>query len=84
MADNQQIHIPIQPIGQMATRVVAPSEQQHEQGEINEGDLPVSMFLTPIAAPMRSSIVYPDFGVRTSMLQGSMKMLLNYDYFHLH
>ncbi|CAA2971797.1 guanylate-binding 4 [Olea europaea subsp. europaea] len=39
MADNQQIHIPIQPIGQMAARVVAPPEQQHERREINEGDL---------------------------------------------
>ncbi|XP_022860904.1 uncharacterized protein LOC111381360 [Olea europaea var. sylvestris] len=69
MADNQQIHIPIQPIGQMAARVAAPPEQQHERGEINEGDLPVSMFLTPIAAPMRSSIAYPDFGVNNFQIR---------------
>ncbi|XP_022891637.1 uncharacterized protein LOC111406443 [Olea europaea var. sylvestris] len=69
MADKQQIHIPIQPIGQMAARVVAPPEQQYERREINEGDLPVSMFLTPIAAPMRSSIVYPDFGVNNFQIR---------------
>ncbi|XP_022897561.1 uncharacterized protein LOC111411243 [Olea europaea var. sylvestris] len=68
MADNQQIHIPIQLVGQMAARV-APPEQQHERREINEGDLPVSMFLTPIAAPIRSSIVYPDFGVNNFQIR---------------
>ncbi|XP_022855423.1 uncharacterized protein LOC111376682 [Olea europaea var. sylvestris] len=53
----------------MAARVVAPPEQQHERREINEGDLPVSMFLTPIAALMRSSIVYPDFGVNNFQIR---------------
>ncbi|XP_022872211.1 uncharacterized protein LOC111391272 [Olea europaea var. sylvestris] len=52
----------------MAARV-APPEQQHERGEINEGDLPVSMSLTPIAVPMRSSIVYPDFGVNNFQIR---------------
>ncbi|XP_022865118.1 uncharacterized protein LOC111385001 [Olea europaea var. sylvestris] len=50
-------------------RVVAPPEQQHERREISEGDLPVSMFLTAIAAPMRSSIVYPDFGVNNFQIR---------------
>ncbi|XP_022889500.1 transcription factor PRE6-like [Olea europaea var. sylvestris] len=50
----------------MDSRVMAPPEQQYERGEINEGDLPVSMFLTLMAAHMRSSIVYPDFGVSAS------------------
>ncbi|XP_022859554.1 uncharacterized protein LOC111380275 [Olea europaea var. sylvestris] len=51
MADNQQIHIPIQPIGQIAARV-APPEQQHER-----------------AAPMRPSIMYPDFGVNNFQIR---------------
>ncbi|XP_022893731.1 uncharacterized protein LOC111408160 [Olea europaea var. sylvestris] len=46
----------------MAARVVAQPVQQHKRGEINEGDLLVSMCLTPIAVPMRSHNVYPDFG----------------------
>ncbi|XP_022863487.1 uncharacterized protein LOC111383603 [Olea europaea var. sylvestris] len=53
----------------MAARVVTPPKQQHEQGEINEGDLPVSIFLTPIAAPMRFSIMYPDFGVNNFQIR---------------
>lgn len=53
----------------MAARMVAPSEQQRELGEINEGDLPVSMFLTPTVAPMRSSIMYPDFGLNNFQLK---------------
>ncbi|XP_022849795.1 uncharacterized protein LOC111371859 [Olea europaea var. sylvestris] len=61
----------------MAARVVAPPEQQHERGEINEGDLPVSMFLTPIAAPMRSSIVYPDFGVNNFQIRSDWINLMS-------
>ncbi|XP_022852768.1 uncharacterized protein LOC111374346 [Olea europaea var. sylvestris] len=53
----------------MAARVVAPPEQQHERGEINEGDLSVSMFLTPIVVPMGSSIVYLDFGVNNFQIR---------------
>ncbi|XP_022860103.1 uncharacterized protein LOC111380701 [Olea europaea var. sylvestris] len=42
---------------------MAVRDQQQEQREVNEGDLPMSIFLMPIEAPVWLSIVYPDFGV---------------------
>ncbi|XP_022877019.1 uncharacterized protein LOC111395266 [Olea europaea var. sylvestris] len=57
--------------------MVAPPEQQHERGKINEGDLPVSMFLIPIAAPMRSSIVYPEFGMNNFQIRPDWMNLMN-------
>jgi hypothetical protein len=72
MADNLNNPIPIQPIGQMAAR-----NQQQEQREVNEGDLPVSMFFTPIAAPARSSIVYPEFGVNNFQIRADWINLMS-------
>lgn len=47
----------------MAARVATLANQQHER-EIN-GDLSISMFLTLIATPVHSSIVYLDFMVNS-------------------
>ncbi|XP_022878730.1 uncharacterized protein LOC111396550 [Olea europaea var. sylvestris] len=72
MADNLNNPNPIQPIGQMAVRA-----QQQEQREVNEGDLPISMFLTPIGAPARSSILYLDFGVNNFQIRADWINLMN-------
>lgn len=69
MADNQNIPVQIQPIGQFAARAAVPPNQQQEPREINQGHLPMAMFLTPAAAPARSSIVYPDFGVNNFQIR---------------
>ncbi|XP_022856557.1 uncharacterized protein LOC111377667 [Olea europaea var. sylvestris] len=56
---------------------MAARNQQQEQREVNEGDLPVSMFLTPIAAPARSSIVYPEFGINNFQIRANWINLMS-------
>ncbi|XP_022856879.1 uncharacterized protein LOC111377952 [Olea europaea var. sylvestris] len=56
---------------------MAARNQQQEQREVNEGDLPVSIFLTPIAAPARSSIVYPEFGVNNFQIRADWTNLMS-------
>ncbi|XP_022873169.1 uncharacterized protein LOC111392139 [Olea europaea var. sylvestris] len=56
---------------------MAARNRQQEQREVNEGDLPVSMFLTPIAAPARSSIVYPDFGLNNFQIRADWINLMS-------
>lgn len=52
-------------------QVVTSPDRQHEWVEINEGDSLISMFLKPIIAPMRSSIVYPDFRVNNFQIRAN-------------
>ncbi|KAL2534457.1 Uncharacterized protein Adt_07808 [Abeliophyllum distichum] len=56
-----------------AARLAAQQIQQHEEEEEDgDGNKPMAQFLTPAAAPDRSSIVYPAFGRNDFQLRANL------------
>ncbi|KAL2497859.1 Uncharacterized protein Adt_23409 [Abeliophyllum distichum] len=59
-----------------AARLAAHEIQQHEEEEEDDdgddGNMPMAQFLTPAAAPDRSSIVYPAFGRNDFQLRADL------------
>ncbi|KAL2466010.1 Uncharacterized protein Adt_41861 [Abeliophyllum distichum] len=65
-------------------RLVAQQIEQHEEEEEeddddddDDGNMPMVQFLTPAAAPNRSSIVYPAFGQNEFQLRADLINLFN-------
>ncbi|KAL2481220.1 Uncharacterized protein Adt_34186 [Abeliophyllum distichum] len=57
-----------------AARLAVQRIQQHEEEEEDDddGNMPMAQFLTPAAAPDRSSIVYPAFGRNDFQLRANL------------
>ncbi|KAL2504306.1 Uncharacterized protein Adt_19927 [Abeliophyllum distichum] len=55
---------------QLAAKQIQPHNE--EEDEDDEGNMPMTQFLTPAAAPDRSSIVYPAFGRNDFQLRADL------------
>ncbi|KAL2527146.1 Uncharacterized protein Adt_12200 [Abeliophyllum distichum] len=56
-----------------AARLAAQQIQPHnEEEDDDDGNMPMAQFLTPVAAPDRSSIIYPAFGRNDFQLRADL------------
>ncbi|KAL2540253.1 Uncharacterized protein Adt_01231 [Abeliophyllum distichum] len=54
---------------QLAAKQIQPHNEEEED---DEGNMPMTQFLTPAAAPDRSSIIYPAFGRNDFQLRADL------------